>query len=230
MKLGIDISSLDDIDYSLLKKNNISFVIIKVDTSFNKHYYNLIKNKIDVGVYFESNAKCKNDLIKEVDTLLNLIDDKVFSYPIFLSITNLNTNIDEVIKYYDLILKREGYYFGIYSNLSIYKSILDKYDYDYWISIFDDKKPNIKLDIWQNKNDYYLGKSKVRLSYSYKDYPKIIKEKYLNNNYDFKPNIYIIKKGDTLNKISKKYNIPKEILLKNNISLEPGSIINIDNL
>ena len=97
MKLGIDISSLDDIDYSLLKKNNISFVIIKVDNSFNKHYYNLIKNKIDVGVYFESNAKCKNDLVKEVDTLLNLIDDKVFNYPIFLSITNLNTNIDEVI-------------------------------------------------------------------------------------------------------------------------------------
>ncbi|MBQ1496276.1 MAG: LysM peptidoglycan-binding domain-containing protein [Bacilli bacterium] len=229
MKLGIDISSLDDIDYSLLKKNNISFVIIKGDTSFNKHYYNLLKNKIDIGVYFESKAKCKSELVKEVDTLLNILDDKVFSYPIFLSITNLDTNIEEVIKYYDFVLKREGYYFGIYSNLSIYKSILNKYDYEYWISIYDDKKPDIKLGIWQNTNDFYLGKSKLRLSYSYKDYSKIIKEKYLNNNYDFKPDVYIIKKGDTINKISKKYNIQKEIL-KNNISLEPGSTINIDNL
>ncbi|MBR2712895.1 MAG: LysM peptidoglycan-binding domain-containing protein, partial [Bacilli bacterium] len=46
-------------------------------------------------------------------------------------------------------------------------------------------------------------------------------------NYDIKPSIYIVRKGDTLNKIAKMFNIPVEELDNNKIY--PGQILIIDN-
>ena len=92
-------------------------------------------------------------------------------------------------------------------------------------------------------NPYNLAKENVdikRLKYGYTlehimpQNPDLSDEWKEELDYDIKPNIYIVKKDDTLKKIAKKFNITVDYLMKiNNIQdykeLYPGQRLIIDN-
>lgn len=100
-KHGIDVSTYQgNIDWSLVKKQNIDFAIIRAgyrgygvssdgtdgklvtDKYFNKNMQGAIFNGIDVGVYFFTQAKNEVEAIAEARYTLDLVKDYNITYPI----------------------------------------------------------------------------------------------------------------------------------------------------
>lgn len=257
-KFGIDISTWqDDLNYDLATKQGVKFAIIRAgfsktkDNRFEKHYENAKKQNWDLGAYWYSYAKTKEEAKEEANKFLEVIKNKSFNYPLYLdieddSLSSLGKNtLNDIIKAFGDVIEKNGYYFGIYTNINWYKNIISGSElnkkYDWWIASWGSSAPNnIDYGIWQNTSSYVIGNNNVDSDYCYKDYPKIIKDKGLNHldsdervdNIDIKPSVYIVKKGDTLSEIANMYNTTYQKLAKyNNISnpnlIYPGQEIRI---
>lgn len=137
------------------------------------------------------------------------------------------------------VIEEHGYYVGIYAsthwlNRKLDMNVLKRYDI--WIAHWNVEKPTYKgeYSIWQ-----YSSKGKVNgisgnvdLDYVYKAYPDLIRERGLNHldpisfeDINLKDKIYIVKKGDTLSCIAKKYNTTYQELANYNHISNPNFIV-----
>ncbi len=257
-KFGIDISTWQDgLDYSLASSQGVKFAILRAgfsdtkDNRFEEHYSNAINQGWDVGAYWYSYASNKEEAINEANTFLNVIKGKKFTYPIYLDIEDPSMSylgrdtLNEIVETFGSIIENAGYYFGVYTNLNWYRNIISGKElnnkYDWWIACWSSSAPdNVDYGIWQNTSSYVIGNQNVDSDYCYKDYPTIIKENGLNHldnsepsiPDDIKPNVYIVKSGDTLSEIAEMYNTTyQELARYNNISnpdlIYPGEEIRI---
>ncbi|MBR2712786.1 MAG: LysM peptidoglycan-binding domain-containing protein [Bacilli bacterium] len=256
-KFGIDISTWQDgLDYSLASNQGVKFAILRAgfsdtkDNRFEEHYENAINQGWDIGAYWYSYASNKEEAINEANTFLNVIKGKKFTYPIYLDIEDPSMSylgrdtLNEIVDTFGSIIENAGYYFGVYSNLNWYRNIISGKElnskYDWWIACWSDSSPNnVDYGIWQNTSSYVIGNQNVDSDYCYKDYPTIIRENNLNHLDntepvipDIKPNVYIVKAGDTLSGIAEMYNTTyQELARYNNISdpdlIYPGEEIRI---
>ena len=138
---GIDLSKHNsDVDFAKVKAAGVDFAMIRCgyraygsgllveDTSFNTYTTNAIKNNIDVGVYFYSQALNKEEAIEEANYVLTLVKPYNITYPIAIDVEaiendsfrqeNLSASelTDVIIAFCDTI-KAAGYTPLIYSNL-----------------------------------------------------------------------------------------------------------------
>lgn len=197
---GIDVSRYQgDIDWTSVKtKGKIDFAILKIGTiikkeaKFEQNYKEAKANCLNVGGYFYSFATSVEEARREAYDCLDMIKGKRFEYPIWYDLEEAKTRkqgkkvVSAIASTFCSILEENGYYAGIYSNLSwlknyYNKSVLDKYDV--WIAQYNSKCTwDGKYGIWQYSSTGKVDgiKGNVDMDISYKDYPAIIKANGLN--------------------------------------------------
>ncbi len=216
MKRGIDVSSYQGrIDWTRVKPY-IDFAIIRCgfgnnlrsqdDVYFERNAEMCKKLNIPFGVYLFSYATTLDEMRSEVDHTLRLIKGKKLEYPIFLDVESKRQmvlpkkELIELVKYYCEEIQKEGYYVGIYSSLSRFKSNLESKEldsFDKWVAEWNEEFTyQGKAGMWQHTAYEELAGIRTRVDgdIAFLDYPKIIREanlNHLNENLKFK-------KGDQL--------------------------------
>ena len=139
--------------------------LVVEDTSFNTYTTNAIKNNIDVGVYFYSQALNKEEAIEEANYVLTLVKPYNITYPIAIDVEaiendsfrqeNLSASelTDVIIAFCDTI-KAAGYTPLIYSNLLYFMDNveLERLEgYDKWFAGYQTASPYYpyKYAMWQ---------------------------------------------------------------------------------
>lgn len=216
---GVDISYWnEDVDFEKLKKAGIDYVIIragsarqKPDYQFEKHYKGAKAAGLDVGCYFYSYAKTVDDVAEEVEILLDIIDGKVFEYPIYFDMEEksqeaLTTERRMAMCYtFCELLIENGYFPGVYANRRWLKNFFEEEElctyFDVWYARYpldsgDGTEP-VYFDEW----DYELEEApsygmwqftqsgrvdgidgSCDINACYKDYPALIKKYGYNGN------------------------------------------------
>ena len=162
--LGIDVSTWQgNIDWKKVKKAGINFAMIrcgfrgmdsgeiKMDSYFLKNIKGAIANNINVGVYFFSMAKNKNEAIEEAEWVVNLIKDYDISYPVAIDTeifdkyrlkgVSYSTLTNNAIAFSDYV-KSKGYTPMIYSYARAFNQYFDtaKFDnYRIWLAQYNDE-------------------------------------------------------------------------------------------
>ena len=247
-EFGIDISTWqDNINYNLASNQGVKFSILRCgfsktkDNMFDIHYDNAIKQNWDIGAYWYTYAKSVEEAKEEANKFLEVVKGKKFTYPLYLdiedqSLVSLGKNtLNDIVNTFGKTIEDAGYYFGVYTNVNWYRNIISGQElnkkYDWWIACWNSSSPNnIDYGLWQNTSSYVIGNNNVDSDYSFKDYPTIIRENGLNHlneelqEDDIKPNIYIVKKGDTLSEIAEKFNTTYQYLANINNIENPNLI------
>ena len=194
IKNGIDVSKYQgDINWTKVKSSGIDFAIIRAgyrgygtsgtlvtDSKFRENIQGAIRNNIDVGVYFFSQAITENEAIEEANYVLNLVKDYKITYPIVIDtedVSNATGRADNLSKgqrtkiaeTFCESIKNSGYKPMIYANKWWLKEQLDMNvleKYDVWIAHYTGAikdnpfaKPSDydrKYSIWQ-----YTDKGKI---------------------------------------------------------------------
>jgi len=227
MKKGIDVSKWQGvIDWEKVKAAGIEFAILRAsygdgtsrfknngrDEKFDRNYQEAKKVGIPIGVYHYCYAKNMNEMKKEAEFFLSIINGKQFEYPIILDLEDNNQQsinksdlTDMAIAFLE-ILEKNGYYAMLYANKYWLENKLD-YErlkkFDIWLAQWA-AKPTWKggFGIWQYTSDGSVSgiQGRVDMNISYKDYPTIIRQAGLNRLNEEKeehdmsnqPNQYII--------------------------------------
>jgi lysozyme len=229
------------------------------DKMFESHYAGAKAVGLAVGCYWYSYATNAEDAKREAEACLEVIKGKQFDYPIYFDIeesrqaTLGKAAISGITKAFCEAVEKAGYFVGIYSYASFLKNFISEEllkRYDVWVAHTGVNTPsyNLPYGIWQYSHteriDGYNGN--IDCNYSYKDYPTIIKSRGLNGYTGTEPvenirtetapepNIYIVKKGDTLSSIASKYNCTVlDLSLLNNITnanlIYTGQVIKLPN-
>lgn len=178
-KTGIDVSSYQgDIDWKRVKEDGVEFAIIRVgirgygtgklveDECFKANIEGAIKEGIEVGVYFFSQAITTKEAKEEAEFVCERIKDYDLSYPVIfdtehVSASSARTNkanlsaderTDIALAFCDYV-EEEGYESMIYSNKRWYlrKLNLEKLDKKrIWLAQYSsDLDYPFKFEIWQ---------------------------------------------------------------------------------
>lgn len=209
---GVDLSSWQkEVDFSKLKDDGISFVILRAgttmgkDLNFDKFYREAKHAGLDIGCYFYTYATDESGARKDVQNLLSWIKHRKFQYPIYIDIedeTLLSLSKAERMKICEIMrqtLKQENYLVGIYSNDYWFNHYLDSdlvnEKYEVWLASWSstgkpDSDMSGKCRLWQYTSS---GKTKavdsrVDMNVCYFDYPSYVTENGLNN-YTKKPSV-----------------------------------------
>ncbi len=255
-KEGIDISHHQgNINFDKLK-GNISFAMVRTsygsfyeDRNYKQNINGLEKIGVPYGLYHFSYATNVNTAKKEAEGFLNIIKNYKPLYPVAIDIekTDETSNVSrdtliDITYTFCNEIEKHGYYVIIYSNLNYFDTMLnsDKLNkFDKWLAEWKDKPTyNKPFGMWQ-----YTSKGKlpgistnVDKDIAYKNYPQIIKENKLNNYVDTNNGCndinYVVKKGDTLIGIAKKYGLNYIVLanynnIKNPNLIYPNQVIKI---
>ena len=256
-KFGIDISTWqDNINYTLASKQGVQFAILRAgfsttkDNQFEKHYSNGKSQGWDLGAYWYTYARNKDEARREANKFLEVVKGKKFTYPLYLdiedgSLRGLGKNtLNEIVSTFGETIENAGYYFGVYTNLDWYNNVISGSElnkrYDWWMAFWSNNSPLVgNYGIWQNTSSFNIGGHNVDSDYCYKDYPNIIKNAGLNHldgsntgsnpsNYsgsnNIKPNVYIVKSGDTLSEIGEMYGYSYTYLAMYNGIKDPNKI------
>jgi len=131
---GIDISFWqNDIDYNKVENTGIEFVIMRamgsrvdentgsrIDTQFENNYSKVMNTKLQKGAYVYSLATSKDEMKKEIDELLDIVNGKSFELPIYIDIEEESQfamskeELTEMIIYGCDLIKEKNYNAGIY--------------------------------------------------------------------------------------------------------------------
>lgn len=204
-KFGIDISKWQGTDFNFDRavREGVKFVILRgayatgKDVCFESFYKACKARKIPVGVYHYSMAKTVSQAKKEAEYLIdNVLKGKKFEYPIYMDVEDSVQRdlgkklLTDIVIAYCETLEKAGYYVGIYSSASFFRSYMDESrltQYDKWVAQWSTKctYPG-DFGMWQfggetNKirTNQVAGET-VDQNYAYKDYPALIKQKGLN--------------------------------------------------
>ncbi|MDU5921860.1 MAG: cell wall-binding repeat-containing protein [Finegoldia magna] len=204
---GADLSKFNRyVDMRLAKKNGMDFVILKAgsgysgeDPKFQQNYNNAKAAGLNVGAYWYSYAVNVEEAKEEAVRYLKILGKKQFEYPVYLDFEDPSqrkipkeTKTDMAIAFMS-ILEKNGFYTGLYSSGSWINNQFERErlkDYDIWIAHWHVTNPNCytpDYGMWQFTNKSKIkgvpdtGEGGVDMNYSYKNYPKIIKNAKLNN-------------------------------------------------
>ena len=204
---GADLSKFNRyVDMRLAKKNGMDFVILKAgsgysgeDPKFQQNYNNAKAAGLNVGAYWYSYAVNVEEAKEEAVRYLKILGKKQFEYPVYLDFEDPSqrkipkeTKTDMAIAFMS-ILEKNGFYTGLYSSGSWINNQFERErlkDYDIWIAHWHVTNPNCytpDYGMWQFTNKSKIkgvpdtGEGGVDMNYSYKNYPKIIKDAKLNN-------------------------------------------------
>lgn len=198
---GIDISEFQGYltakNFEAMKRDHISFVIIRcgttlrasreqyVDKYFENNYKEAKKASMPVGTYWNSNAKSIEEVEREAYTVLNLIRDKQFEYPIFIDTEGPDQSalsrqlLTDIVKRFCEIVQNEGHYVGIYASSSWFNDQLyadQLKDYDRWIAQWSSQRPSLSHGMWQYSSDGIVDglSGRIDMDIAYYDYPAIM--------------------------------------------------------
>ena len=222
-----------------------------VDNQFVTFYNSAKVYGLKVGTYWFSRATTYEQGRDEAKYMYNnCLKGRQFEYPIAIDVEDTvyqafagKTAVTEEIKGFCEYLEGKGYYVSIYANANWFKNYIDVANlsmYDKWIASWGMSKPlYCEAGIWQfGGESNYIRSNKIAgmiidQNFAYKDYPNIIISKGLNgygknSNSDYGETTsdisYIVKKGDTLSSIAKKYNMTYKILANYNEISNPDLI------
>lgn len=219
----------------------------QVDKNFHTNIKNALDSGIHCGVYHYSYAVDVQDAINEANFCLENIKGYSLEYPVAFDIEDKSMKklgkrtLTDICKAFCDTIEQHGYYAAIYTNVNWLENYLYKDEllpkYDLWLAEWNKDKPSYSCGLWQfsNKGCVYGINGDVDMNLSYKNYPKIIKNKGLNGfANDTNYFTYTVKKGDALWTLSKiflgsgtKY---KEIKKLNNLTKDTiyvGQILKI---
>ena len=204
---GADLSKFNrNVNMKLAKKNGMDFVILKAgsgysgeDPKFQQNYNNAKAAGLNVGAYWYSYAVNVEEANEEAVRYMKILGKKQFEYPVYLDFEDPSqrkipkeTKTDMAIAFMS-ILEKNGFYTGLYSSGSWINNQFERErlkDYDIWIAHWHVTNPNCytpDYGMWQFTNKSKIkgvpdtGEGGVDMNYSYKNYPKIIKDAKLNN-------------------------------------------------
>ena len=207
---GIDVSKWQGgFDFDKAKSEGVKFAILRgayhmtKDSRFESYYAACKKRNIPVGVYLYSMAKNVSEARKEADFLISdVLQGKKFEYPIYMDVEDKvqlslgKKLLTEIVVAFCERLEDAGYYVGIYSSASYFKTYLDESKlkaYDKWVAQWSSKCTyGDSFGMWQFGGETnVLRSNKIAgvtcdQNYAYKDYPTIIKKAKLNG-YGAKP-------------------------------------------
>lgn len=200
MLKGIDVSVWQgSIDWSKTK-SAIDFAILRAgygkhvsqkDDRFEEYYAACEKYGIPKGAYWFSYATTKDEAIQEAKACIECLKGKKFEYPILFDVehsTQTSTKVaSAIIPAFCETLKAAGYYVGLYSYYSFFKSYIPESvysPYDIALAHYASSTPWSNKQIWQYSEKGSIAgiNGGVDLDYCYvEDYPERIKKLGLNN-------------------------------------------------
>ncbi|MBQ7425561.1 MAG: glycoside hydrolase family 25 protein [Lachnospiraceae bacterium] len=174
---GIDVSRFQgSIDWKAVSEAGIDFAIVRaglrgttegkmlVDDYFEDNVEGAIKNGIDVGVYFYSQALDEVEAAEEVQMILDLIEPYDITFPVVIDVESAESDTartakmssDEyevVVKTFCDTVKNAGYTPMIYGNVKSFTLLMDAVDvddYNIWIAYYGlPLYYPYHFDIWQ---------------------------------------------------------------------------------
>lgn len=212
---GIDISKWQKgFNFDKAIDEGVKFAILRgayhlsKDTCFESFYAACKARNLPVGVYHYSMATSVSQAKAEAEFLIEyVLDGKQFEYPIYMDVEDKvqralgKTKLTEIVLAFCETLDRAGYYVGIYSSASYFKTYLDESKltkFDKWVAQWSTKCTyDGHFGMWQFGGETNrLRANKVAgvtcdQDYAYFDYPTLIKDAGLNG---FKASQTIIKK------------------------------------
>lgn len=222
----------------------------KKDTAFENNYNKAKQIGLGVGVYWWTRAVNEAQASEEAQILINnCLKGKQFEYPIYIDVedkllANLGKDkVDAIITSACKTLEANGYFAGFYMNLDWYKNRCHGSElakrFTCWMAYWTGKEQT-DYPMWQFGGETnYIRSNKIAgvvcdQDYCYIDLPNIIKKAGLNG-YGKPtpepqpapkptPNTYIVKKGDTLTAIAKKFRTTVDALVKKNNIKDPNKI------
>lgn len=150
---GIDVSHYQlNIDWEKVAKTGKKFAIMKcqyerqshrIDEYFERNYEGTGKYGIMRGVYLFVGSESIKDPVHDAQCLLNHLNGRVLEYGVWLDLESAalraagKNEITRLVNIYANIIRRAGYYVGIYTNLDWYRHVIDVKaltDYDIWLA------------------------------------------------------------------------------------------------
>lgn len=216
------------------------------DRQFDSYYNGCKAAGIPVGAYWYNYATTVADAKKEAQACLEVLKGKKFEYPIYYDIEESATlrkgksTVSAIAKAFCETLEAAGYFVGIYSMKSALEAYLNddvKKAYTVWLAHVGVDKSSYSgaYAMWQYswKGSVSGIGGDVDLDYCYEDFPAIIEKAGLNGYAKTgstpapvkKPEtVYIVKSGDTLTAIAKRYGTTVMKIAQDNAITNPNRI------
>lgn len=204
MTKGVDISGANgDVDFEMLKRNGISFVMMNIGNQFAENVNKAEAAGMPWGVYYYTYSCSPEEDEQELQKILSRLAGKRPTYPIAIDIEDSDdekkihggwnyANVTRNAKYLLEGLANAGYYPMIYTGFEEIENYLDEAlwkKYDMWWAQWATRcgYPGDNLGMWQFGGEYnpicsaYIEGHIFDQNYCYKDYPSIIKSGGYNN-------------------------------------------------
>lgn len=201
---GVDISGANgNVDFAMLKRNGISFVMINLGNLFADNVRKAEAVGMPWGAYYYTYSTSAAEDKEELDKILSRLKGKKPTYPIAIDIEDSDgykqrhggwnyTNVSRNAKYMLEGLEKAGYYPMLYTGFEEIENYIDKAiwtKYDMWFAHWAKKcgYTGNNLTMWQFGGETnlicspYIGGAIFDQNYCYKDYPTIIKNGGYNN-------------------------------------------------
>lgn len=194
---GVDISGANgDVDFAMLKRNGISFVMINLGNRFAENVSKAEAVGMPWGAYYYTYSLSADEDRQELDKILSRLAGKHPTYPIAIDVEDSDDykkshggwNYENVTRNAKFLLEglaKAGYYPMIYTGFEEIGNYLDKaiwQKYDMWWAQWATKcgYPGDNLGMWQFGGEVnyicspYIEGEIFDQNYAYKDYPAII--------------------------------------------------------
>ncbi|MBQ5687256.1 MAG: hypothetical protein IIV23_06080, partial [Ruminococcus sp.] len=195
---GVDISGANgDVDFEMLKRNDISFVMINLGNLFADNVKKAEAAGMPWGAYYYTYSLSPEEDRQELDKILGRLAGKKPTYPVAIDVEDGDgykskyggwnrENVSRNARYLLDGLKRAGYYPMIYTGFEEVENLLDLDIYmgvDMWFAHWASRcgYTEDNLGIWQFGGETncicspYIEGQIFDQDYCYKDYPSIIK-------------------------------------------------------
>jgi hypothetical protein len=200
---GVDISVHNgDVDFGMLKRNGISFVMIGMGNRFAENVQKAEAAGMPWGGYFYTDSVSPAEDEEELAKILDRLKGKRPTYPIAIDVEDDGTkaakggwnyaNVNRNAKFLLEGLEKAGYYPMLYTGFEEIENYIDESvwrKYDMWWAQWATRcgYPGDNLGMWQfgGETNYicspYIEGEIFDQNYAYKDYPTIIKSGGWNN-------------------------------------------------
>ena len=200
---GVDISVHNgDVDFEMLKRNGISFVMIGMGNRFAENVQKAEAAGMPWGGYFYTDSVSPAEDEEELAKILDRLKGKRPTYPIAIDVEDDGTkaakggwnyaNVNRNAKFLLEGLEKAGYYPMLYTGFEEIENYIDESvwrKYDMWWAQWVTRcgYPGDNLGMWQFGGEQnficspYIEGEIFDQNYAYKDYPTIIKSGGWNN-------------------------------------------------
>ena len=196
---GVDISGANgDVDFEMLKRNGISFVMINLGNLFADNVKKAEAAGMPWGAYYYTYSLSPEEDRMELDKILGRLAGKKPTYPVAVDVEDGDgykarnggwnrENVSRNARYLLDGIKRAGYYPMIYTGFEEVENLIDRDIYmgvDMWFAHWASRcgYTEDNLGMWQFGGevnyicDPYIEGEIFDQNYTYKDYPAIIKQ------------------------------------------------------